>query len=106
MSSTQAKRSSGKVWMLAVALTLAVVLLYFSLRGIVWRDVWNVIANAKWRFIGLSILTGTVASVIRAVRWRILLSSRAPVSVSTTFWANCAGYFGNNFLPARAGELV
>ncbi len=24
----------------------------------------------------------------------------------TAFWATAAGYFGNNFLPARAGELV
>ena len=26
--------------------------------------------------------------------------------MTTAFWATAAGYFGNNFLPARAGELV
>ena len=26
--------------------------------------------------------------------------------MATAFWATCAGYFGNNFLPARAGEVV
>jgi hypothetical protein len=26
--------------------------------------------------------------------------------VGTVFWANMAGYLGNNFLPARAGELI
>jgi hypothetical protein len=48
----------------------------------------------------------TVALFLRAFRWRILLTAEAPVGVSTAFWATSAGYFGNNFLPARAGELV
>jgi uncharacterized protein (TIRG00374 family) len=40
------------------------------------------------------------------LRWRVLLSAEGPVDVSTTFWATSAGYFGNNFLPFRAGEVV
>ena len=28
------------------------------------------------------------------------------LGVGTVFWANMAGYLGNSFLPARAGELV
>jgi uncharacterized protein (TIRG00374 family) len=43
---------------------------------------------------------------LRAFRWRILLTSEAHVGVSAAFWATAAGYFGNNFLPARAGEIV
>lgn len=43
---------------------------------------------------------------MRAARWRILLSANRPVPFAVAFWATCAGYFGNNFLPARAGELV
>ena len=31
---------------------------------------------------------------------------RAQCHVADAFWATAAGYFGNNFLPARAGELV
>jgi hypothetical protein len=46
------------------------------------------------------------ALLIRALRWRILLKSSGKVPVGTAFWATSAGYFGNNFLPARAGELV
>ncbi len=44
--------------------------------------------------------------VLRAIRWRILLNAEAWFSVATVFWANMAGYLGNNFLPARAGEVV
>ncbi len=48
----------------------------------------------------------TATLFLRAFRWRILLTAEGQVDVSTAFWATSAGYFGNNFLPARAGELV
>ena len=43
---------------------------------------------------------------LRPCRWRILLNAEGHVSVPAAFWATAAGLFGNNFLPARAGELV
>jgi uncharacterized protein (TIRG00374 family) len=43
---------------------------------------------------------------LRALRWRILLNAEGQFRVGTVFSANMAGYLGNNFLPARAGELV
>ena len=48
----------------------------------------------------------TVSLWLRAIRWRILLNADGAVGVATAFWATAAGFFGNNFLPARAGELV
>jgi len=36
----------------------------------------------------------------------ILLNAEGVVSIGSAFWATAAGYLGNNFLPARAGELV
>ena len=43
---------------------------------------------------------------MRALRWRILLNATATLSVGEVYWANMAGYFGNQYLPARAGELI
>ena len=48
----------------------------------------------------------TFSFFLRSLRWRILLNAEAWFSVGTVFWANMAGYLGNNFLPARAGELI
>ena len=39
-------------------------------------------------------------------RWRILLNTDAHFDVATVFVATMAGYLGNSFLPARAGEFV
>jgi glycosyltransferase 2 family protein len=91
-------------WILAIS--LAAVLLFFSLRGIHWAEVWNILMRANLWLIMAAIVISTAALVLRAFRWRILLQAGAPVRISTAFWATTAGYFGNNFLPARAGELV
>lgn len=91
---------------IAVALVLAIVLLTYSLRGINWRQVGQIVSGAAPGRLAVAAALGTAALFLRACRWRILLNAEGHVSLSTAFWATAAGYFGNNFLPARAGELV
>ena len=40
------------------------------------------------------------------MRWRILLTAETQIPLPKVFWANMAGYLGNNILPARAGEFI
>ena len=92
-------------WIIPVA--LAAVLLYFSLRGVEWRRVGEIIAGARWRYLVAMIAVALLSSLGRATRWRILLNAtEAKVGLSTVFLAMMAGYLGNLVLPARAGELV
>jgi hypothetical protein len=58
------------------------------------------------RLVALAAALVTLTLFLRAVRWRVLLQAQGHVAMATAFWATSAGYFGNNFLPARAGELV
>jgi hypothetical protein len=90
----------------AVAIGLAVALLYYSLRGIEWRQVARLIAGAKPAYLAIACALSTGALFLRALRWRALLRAEGEVGISAVFWATAAGYFGNNFLPARGGELV
>ncbi len=89
-----------------VAMLLAAILLYFSLRGIEWRRVGQILAGARIPYVLLGGALASLSLFLRAYRWRILLRAEGDVSVSNAFWATAAGYFGNNFLPARAGEVV
>jgi glycosyltransferase 2 family protein len=89
-----------------IAALLAAALLYYSLRGIEWRQVVRIVAGAAPGRLALAAGIATTTLFLRACRWRVLLNAEGTVSVSTAFWATAAGYFGNNFLPARAGELV
>ncbi len=43
---------------------------------------------------------------LRALRWRVLLNTQKNILRMNVFWANMAGYLGNNVLPARAGEFI
>jgi uncharacterized protein (TIRG00374 family) len=90
----------------AAAIVLAAVLLYYSLRGIDWRAVGATIGRADLRLLALCAAIATGTLLLRAWRWRLLLNADARVPLSAAFWATAAGLFGNNFLPARAGELV
>jgi uncharacterized protein (TIRG00374 family) len=90
----------------SAAALLAAVLLYYSLRGIDWMQVARMVRGAAPARLGLAAALVTTTLFLRACRWRILLNAEGAIGVSTAFWATAAGYFGNNFLPARAGELV
>ena len=94
-----------------IAVALAAVLLYFSLRGIEWRQVARIVSGAAPDRLVLVLGIASIALLLRAVRWYVLLRTDLPpergrLTIPIVFWATAAGYFGNNFLPARAGELV
>ncbi|HEX4565639.1 MAG TPA: lysylphosphatidylglycerol synthase transmembrane domain-containing protein [Vicinamibacterales bacterium] len=89
-----------------IGVVIAAVLLFYSLRDIDWQQARRVIGGASLPLLTCSCAFITAALLLRALRWRILLNAHGQVGVATAFWATAAGYFGNNFLPARAGELV
>jgi len=91
---------------IGMALALAAALLYYSVRGIAWRQVWTIAAHASVPLLSICAALGTLTLFLRAVRWRILLNAEGSVGVPAAFWATAAGLFGNNFLPARGGELL
>lgn len=97
---------SWKALSTLAAFGLAAVLLYFSLRGIDWQGVWKLFQQARPAWLAAACAVSTLSLFLRALRWKILLRAERPVAIPDAFWATCAGYFGNNFLPARAGELI
>lgn len=96
----------GRAWSWALSIPLAAFLLYLSLRGVDWKGVWRTIAGARWGLLAAGCGCSCFSFFLRALRWRILLNAEESFSVGTVFTANMAGYLGNSFLPARAGELV
>ena len=96
----------GRAWSWTLSVALAAVLLYLSLRGVDWKGVWQTVAGARWGFLAAACGCSCFSFFLRALRWRILLNAEERLSVGTVFSANMAGYLGNSFLPARAGELV
>jgi uncharacterized protein (TIRG00374 family) len=89
-----------------LALVLAVVLLYFSLRGLDFAEIGKTLAAARLWPLFAALLLEVLALWLRSFRWRVLLGANAKVPLMDVFWANSIGYLGNNVLPARMGELM
>jgi glycosyltransferase 2 family protein len=89
-----------------LSMILAAALLFWSLRGIDWSVVAGTLRNARpaYVFLGGVLISGGL--FLRAVRWQVLLTAEGSVPTGAVFWATCAGYLGNNLLPARAGEGI
>lgn len=100
------KSSTRSRWMIIISVILAALFLYLALRGLDWQVFFVTIKSAQYAYLPLVILWGSISLLIRAVRLRVLLTSEKKLPVSNVFWANMAGYLGNNILPARAGELI
>lgn len=88
------------------ALLLGGVLLYLAFRGVNWSQMLTIIRQGHIENLALASSILTVSYFLRGLRWRVLLSAEKPIAPLTAFWGVTAGYLGNNFLPARAGELI
>ena len=94
------------LWLTLFTFGLAGLLLYLALRGVDWKAFLATLRQGRYYLLPLVFLFSSVNYFIRAMRWRVLLTAERPIRPLTVFWANMAGYLGNSFLPARAGELV
>ena len=85
---------------------LAGVLLYFSFKGVQWKEFWTELEHCNWEFVLLEMLAAVFAVVFRSLRWRCLIKPFDPdMKALTTF--NCVniGYLANFAFP-RIGEVV
>lgn len=98
--------SKSQLWSLAISIPLAAALLFYAFRGVDWGRMGGVLAGAQPSWLCLGAVVSSLSYFLRALRWRVLLNAEDNVSVGTVFWASTAGYLANNFLPARAGEVV
>src|SRR5260370_37664507 len=85
-----------------LAALLAAGLLYYSLRGIEWRQIARIAAGASPGRVVVAAALGTAAIFLRAWRWRLPLHAEGAGGVGTAFWATPARYIAHNFPPARA----
>lgn len=103
---TTQQKSAHPYWKWPIAIGLAGFLLYLALRGVEWKRVEHIVAHCRVGYLMLACSLCTLSYFVRAMRWRILLNAQEKLAYSMVLWANSAGYLANNYLPARAGELV
>lgn len=104
--SKELPRKRQSPWLLAFTLLLAAGFLYLAVRQVDWQETLSTLRSANLLLAGAALLVFWLACVARGLRWRVLLSAERPVSFLTVFWSMMAGYLGNSYLPARAGEVI
>jgi len=89
-----------------LSLALAVTLLFFSFRGVDWKEFWSCLGSTNWTWVAVSMAVGLAAIYFRGLRWRELLLPVDPETTRlNTYDANAIGSLVNIVLP-RIGEFI
>jgi len=79
--------------------------LYFSFKQINLNEVFQLIIHSNYQYILLAILFTFGQFLVRAYRWSMMFPE-SKQSYKSFYSATHIGYFFNNVLPFRAGELI
>lgn len=94
-------------WRGALGVVISIALLWWTLRGESFADIWRVLRGSNIALFVLSAAVATLAFPMRAWRWRYILEPTAGTLPFGPLWrATAIGMMVNNVSPARAGELA
>ncbi|MBC8089079.1 MAG: flippase-like domain-containing protein [Phycisphaerae bacterium] len=94
-------------WRAALGIALSALLLWLTLRGVEFRDVWQVLRSSNLALFVLGTAVATCMFPLRAIRWQPILEPVAGRIPFAPLWrATAIGMMANNVLPLRAGEVA
>jgi glycosyltransferase 2 family protein len=81
--------------------------LWWALHDADFGEIWASMKQADLLLLLAATAVATFGFLIRAIRWKVLLTPVAPeTSLRSRFASVTIGFMGNNVLPARAGEFA
>ncbi len=105
-SSSHPHERFRKIVLGCLGVGLGAALFYLALRGVDAGEVKRIFRALQPGFIAAAWLSYVASIAVRAIRWRLLLSSIVSAcGLSAVTETLVAGYAVNNLLPARLGEL-
>ena len=94
-------------WRGILGVVISVALLWWTLRGESFGEIWAVLRQSNLPLFLLSAAVATATFPMRAWRWRYILEPTAgTISFGPLWRATAIGMMVNNVSPARAGELA
>jgi len=91
-------------FLISIAVSLGLV--YYSFKDLEWEPFWQAILSINYWILAAGGVLLIFSNVIRAARWKILLSPQKEVGTKNLFGTIMMGYMGNNVLPFRLGEVL
>jgi glycosyltransferase 2 family protein len=96
----------GKRTTLCFGAVIGLSFLYFAFKDIDAQQIWISIHKIDLSYIAAGAVFILAEFILRAVRWKFLLERNAAPKVKELFSVLMIGYFSNNIIPLRLGELV
>ena len=85
---------------------VATLCLYFAFNQVNIEDIYRALSDAHMIYIFAAFVTTFVTFILRSLRWKILLDSPKELKIQKYISTTHIGYFLNNILPFRAGDLA
>ena len=85
---------------------VATLCLYFAFNQVNIEDIYRALSDANLTYIFAAFITTFVTFILRSLRWKILLDSPKNLELQKYISTTHIGYFLNNILPFRAGDLA
>jgi uncharacterized protein (TIRG00374 family) len=96
----------GRLGRAALGITISAIALVLVVRTVDLQAAAEALRSADPTWVALMVVLLAGDILLRAVRWKVLLSPIAIVPFGATLASLLVGYLANNILPARLGELV
>lgn len=90
----------------AIGLAMSALGLYLAFRGVNLQAVLKGMLHANLLLVAAAATLYGLAFVFRSLRWQSLLKPLGHLTATRCFWALMFGFFINQVLPLRAGELA
>jgi uncharacterized protein (TIRG00374 family) len=100
------KRRRSHLLLNVATVAVTVVFSYIALSDIDFHEVWRALRSCDWWWLVPALIAFGLGDVARALRWRSLFAPGRRPPAGTTLNATMIGYFYNNIMPARAGEVA
>jgi uncharacterized protein (TIRG00374 family) len=89
-----------------VSIIVSLVLIWFSFKDLEWQPFWQAIKSIEYFYLVLGGILLILSNVLRAARWKILLSPQKVIGTKYLYESVMIGYMGNNVLPFKLGEAL
>ncbi len=89
-----------------ISIGVSIGLVYYSFKDLEWQPFWEAVLSINYWILAAGGIVLISSNVIRAARWRILLSPQKEIKRKYLFEATLMGYMGNNVLPFKLGEVL
>ncbi|MCB0323799.1 MAG: flippase-like domain-containing protein [Bdellovibrionales bacterium] len=105
MQPAERKKRRGSNVRAYLGIAVSLVCIWWVFRSVEAEQLFHRVKNVEPGWLVLAVVTTFLSYVVRSVRWPYFFGERAP-SFHDSFRCLIVGFFMNNVLPARIGELV